>query len=362
MPPDFTRSRRTVLSNRPTTATRLPQAGQAAPAAPGAVPVVPAAPGPTGSATPATIPATTQSTILPGAKAPPNGPIGLWPTSFGVIPQRRWPGVLPPQAYQPGHPTTVPGTPLPAATPLDSQAPQVFRPLGRPRMSSAAEGDHEIVLPQAAATSSDGSLGLNQTPAQLAAAAAMRRLQKMAEKDRRPIPVQEPSTSNLSFEDNEPVEPRRKPYLVPAFTARAASALSFSVPMRTLPTSGSRTTSPPASSNETTTQQIGRVNAHVERLGESLKNDPATGLRSTARLKELYALEQSVRKLVNEESNSIVDRLTRSRRDSTSAAPSATTPTDPDPPVQISVSEEISPISSDAGEAEEDGDSDATVG
>jgi hypothetical protein len=258
---------------------------------------------------------------------------------------------------------TVPGTPLPAATPLDSQAPQVFRPLGGPRMSSAMEIDREVVLPQAAATSSDSSQGVNQTPAQLAAAAAMRRLQKMAEKERRPIPAQELSTSNLSFEDNEPVEPRRKPYLVPAFTARAASALSFSVPMPALPTLGSRNASPPTPSNETTAQQIGRVNAHVERLGESLKNDPATGLRSTARLKELYALEQSVRKLVNEESNSIVDRLTRSRRDSTSAAPSATmAPTDPDPPVQISISDEVSPISSDAGEAEEDGDSDATVG
>jgi len=229
-------------------------------------------------------------------------------------------------------------------------------------MSSAAEVDREIVLPQAAATSSDSSQLLNQTPAQLAAAAAMRRLQKMAEKERRPTPLQELSTSDTSFEDNGPAEPRRKPYLVPAFSPRAASALSFSVPMPALPLSGSRNTSPPASSNETTTQQIGRVNAHVERLGESLKNDPATGLRSTARLKELYALEQSVRKLVNEESNSIVDRLTRSRRDSTSAEASATAATDPEPPVQISISDENSPISSDVGEAEEDADSDATVG
>ena len=245
-----------------------------------------------------------------------------------------------------------------AVTPLSSQAPQVFRPLGGVRANSTsgvtADTHTNPLLPQFSTTRDDSS-SQNQTPAQLAAAAAMRRLAKMA-KDQRPM-ARESSGSEPSF-FSAPVKPKT-PYLVPAYNDRQTSAISFSVSMPAFPATGptraGSNTEAVEAARQTVDERITNLKRQVAELQASLAKDEDN---TPARLEELYKLHELVGNLANRSTMAFSASVGGpSVSDGPSLGPATRSPSQ-SPPL-----DEMSPITSEHDEIDQDHvDPDVDVG
>lgn len=264
----------------------------------------------------------TPPTPPPGAKAPPNGPLGLWPVTFGGVPAR------PMSSGLPASPTVVntfaPPSPVLATTPINSQAPHVFRPLASTHLTSNPL--EPIVTPnsplqhpsQSRAGSGEGSQG----PSQLAAAAAMRRLHMLSNKQSReslssrpasplsfraPPPSQDhnvslelrntPSSSSTQEAKSLPEAPSqgpRKPYLVPAFPTQPSVAFNYGPkPTRTTPSSSTSSSLP-------ISKKIKDLNKWVTQIKRKSEFEEGNTEERRARLQQLLKLEESIGEMIRE--------------------------------------------------------------